>query len=60
VSSRNEPTRELGELLSKRMFLGDSALNELEENFLQYVIHYINENVCRGVEGVRFPRARGV
>jgi hypothetical protein len=39
VPSRNEATRELRELLIKRMFLGDCAPNECEENILQYVIH---------------------
>jgi len=39
VPSRNEATRELRELLIKRMFLGDCAPNEREENILQYVIH---------------------
>jgi hypothetical protein len=39
VPSRYEPTRELCVLLIKRTFLGDSAPNEREENFLQYVIH---------------------
>jgi hypothetical protein len=39
VPSRYEPTRELRELLIKRMFLGDCAPNEREENILQYVIH---------------------
>jgi hypothetical protein len=39
VLSRYEPTRELRELLIKRMFLGDYAPNEREENILQYVIH---------------------
>jgi hypothetical protein len=60
VPSRYEPTRELRELLIKRTFPGDSALNELEENILQYFINCINENVRRADEGVCIPRARGV
>ena len=39
MPSRYEPAREVRELLIKRMFLGDSAPNEREENILQYVIH---------------------
>ena len=39
MPSRYEHTRELCVLLIKRTFLGDSAPNEREENFLQYVIH---------------------
>jgi hypothetical protein len=35
VPSRYEPTRELRELLIKRMFLGDCAPNEREENILE-------------------------
>ena len=39
MPNRYETTRELRELQIKRMFLGDSAPNEREENILQYVIH---------------------
>jgi hypothetical protein len=39
VPSEYEPTRELCELLIKRMFLGDSSPNEREEKVLQYIIH---------------------
>jgi hypothetical protein len=39
VPSRNEPMRELRELLIKRTFSGDAAPNEREENILRYVIH---------------------
>jgi hypothetical protein len=57
VPSRYEPKREL---LIKRTFLSDSALNEREENILQYVIPCVNENVRRADKGVCAPRARGV
>ena len=60
MPSRYEPTRELRELLIKGTFLGDSALNEREENILQHVILCINENVRRADEGACAPRARGV
>ena len=39
MASRYETTRELRELQIKRMFLGECAPNEREENILQYVIH---------------------
>ena len=60
MPSRYEPMCELRELPIEGTFLGDSALNEREENILQHVIHCINENVRRAHEGVRAPRARGV
>jgi hypothetical protein len=59
VPSRYEPTRELRELQIKWTFSGDSVPNEREENFLQYVIHRINEDVSRVDEGVCAPRTRG-
>jgi hypothetical protein len=58
VPSRYEPMRELRELPIEGTFLGDSALNEREENILQHVIHCINENVRRAHEGVR-PTSTG-
>ena len=60
MPSRCEPTRELRELQIKRTFLGDSVPNEREENFLQYVIHCIYEDVRRAHEGLCAPRAWGV
>jgi len=60
VPTKYETTRELRELQIKRTFLGDCAPNEREENFLQYVIHCIDEDVRRADEGVCTPRARGV
>jgi len=60
VPSRYQPTCELGELLIKRTFLGNSAPNEREENILQYVIHCIYEDVRCADERVCAPRARGV
>jgi hypothetical protein len=60
MPSRSKPTRTLCELLIKKMFLGDSAPNEREENVLQYVIHCIYEDVRRTLEGLCAPRAWGV
>jgi hypothetical protein len=60
VPSRNEPTRELREPPYKRTFLGESAPNEREENALQFVIHYIYEDVRRAHERLCAPRAWGV
>jgi hypothetical protein len=60
VPSRNEATRELRELLIKRMFLGDCAPNECEENILQYVIHCnLRERASCTRRGVH-PRSLGV
>ena len=60
MPSRYEPTRELRELLIKRMFLGDSAPNEREENILQYVIHCnLGERASCTRRGVR-PTSLGV
>ena len=56
MPSRHEPTRELRELLIKRMFLGDCAPNEREENILQYVIHCnLRERASCIRRGVRPP-----
>jgi len=60
VPSRNEPTRELRELLIKRTFLVDFAPNEREENVLQYVIHCnLRERMSCTRMGVR-PTSLGV
>jgi hypothetical protein len=60
VPSRYEPTRELRELLDKRMFSGDCAPNEPEENILQYVIHCnLGERASCTLRGVR-PTSLGV
>jgi hypothetical protein len=60
VPSRYEPTRELRKLLIKRMFLGDCAPNEREENILQYVIHCnLRERASCIRRGVR-PTSLGV
>jgi len=60
VPSRDEPTRELRELLVKRTFLGDCAPNEREENFLQHVIHCnLRERASCTRRGVR-PMSLGV
>lgn len=60
MPSRNEATRELRELLIKRMFLGDCAPNEREENILQYVIHCnLGERTSCTRRGVR-PTSLGV
>jgi hypothetical protein len=60
VPSRYEPTRELRELLIKRMFLGDCAPNVREENILQYVIHCnLRERASCLRRGVR-PTSLGV
>jgi hypothetical protein len=60
VPSRCELACELRELLNKRTFSGDSALNERKGNILQYVIHCIYEDVRRAYEGVCAPRVREV
>ena len=60
MPSRCELARELRELLIKKMFSGDSALNERKENILKYVIHCIHEDVRRAYEVVCVPRAREV
>jgi hypothetical protein len=60
VPSRNEATRELRELLIKRMFLGACAPNEREENILKYVIHCnLGERASCTRRGVR-PTSLGV
>jgi hypothetical protein len=60
VPSRNESTRELRELLIKRMFLGACAPNEREENILKYVIHCnLGERASCTRRGVR-PTSLGV
>ena len=45
MHSEYEPTRELCELLIKRMFLGDSAPNKPKEKALRYVIHRMKRDV---------------
>jgi hypothetical protein len=60
VASRYETTRELRELQIKRMFLGECAPNEREENFLQYVIRCnLRERASCRRRGVR-PTSLGV
>ncbi|HET6662051.1 MAG TPA: hypothetical protein VFH16_19255 [Rubrobacter sp.] len=60
MPSRNESTRELRELLIKRMFLGACAPNEREENILKYVIHCnLGERASCTRRGVR-PTSLGV
>ena len=60
MPSRNESTRELRELLIKRMFLGACAPNEREENILKYVIHCnLGERASCTRRGVR-PTRLGV
>ena len=60
MASKYETTRELRELQIKRMFLGECAPNEREENILQYVIHWnLRERASCTRRGVR-PTSLGV